>query len=233
MQTERLMCGLVEVKFAPDDAGAKVGLFTGYASVFNVVDAQGDNVAKGAFGNSLREWETRGKLPPMLLQHGGFFGGADDMLPIGKYTSMEENSKGLKVEGQLFALDTDRGAYIYEGLKAGVLDGLSIGYVAKKFKMGTKPNEARRTLEEVDLREVSIVTYPANDKSRINSVKSIETIATLSDAEDWLRDAAGLSHRQALAFVSRVKGLRPSDSEGLKELLALVKGRSFEPIINR
>lgn len=159
----------MEVKFASD----KSGVFSGYGAIFGNVDAGGDMIEKGAFRDTLRAWEDKGKLPPMLLQHGGgFLGGVDDMLPVGKWTAMEENSKGLKVEGELFAIGTERGTYIYEGLKAGALDGLSIGYKAKEFVLGTKPNQPRRTLKSLDLMELSIVTFPMNDKARVGAVKS-------------------------------------------------------------
>lgn len=160
----------VEVKFASD----KTGVFSGYGAVFGNLDAGGDMIEKGAFKRTLREWEDKGKYPPMLLQHGGglFGGNADDMLPVGKWTAMEENSRGLKVEGELFATNTERGQYIYEGLKAGALDGLSIGYRVRKAVSGTKPTEPRRTLTDVDLVELSIVTFPMNDKARVGAVKS-------------------------------------------------------------
>lgn len=166
---ERLRLDM-EVKFASD----KTGVFSGYGAVFGNVDSYGDVIEKGAFKETLRQWEDKGKYPPMLLQHGGgmFGGGAEDLLPVGKWTAMEENSKGLKVEGELFALNTEKGQYLYEGMKAGSLDGLSIGYRVKKFTQGTKPNEPRRKLEAIDLMELSIVTFPANDKARVGNVKS-------------------------------------------------------------
>ena len=212
MQIERLACGL-QVKFASGDDDTKVGTFTGYGSIFNNVDAGGDLIAPGAFKKSLKEWKSKGKLPPMLLQHGGFIGPAEDGIPVGAYTKMEEDEKGLFVEGYLFALDTQKGKYIHEGMKAGSLDGLSIGYVARDVAYGKKPDEPRRTLKGVDLREISIVTFPMNDKSRVMSAKSIEAINTFSEAEEYLRSVAAFSQSQALAFVSRVKSLRPSDSE--------------------
>lgn len=187
---ERMRLG-VEVKFASD----KIGVFSGYGAVFGNIDAGGDMIEKGAFKQTLREWEDKGKYPPMLLQHGGgIFGGpADDMLPVGKWTAMEENSKGLKVEGELFALSTERGQYIYEGLKAGALDGLSIGYRIKEFVQGTKPTEPRRKLKAVDLVELSIVTFPMNDKARVGAVKSDfdprELEASLRDADLSRSDA--------------------------------------------
>lgn len=189
----------IECKFASD----KTGVFSGYGAVFGNIDAGGDLIEKGAFKQTLREWEERGKFPPMLLQHGGgmFGGGADDMLPVGKWTSMEENAKGLKVEGELFALGTERGQYIYEGLKAGALDGLSIGYRTKKFTNGTKPNEPRRKIEALELVELSIVTFPMNDKARIGSVKSKFDPREL---EESLRDA-GLSRSDAVTAVAVLK----------------------------
>ncbi len=188
---EHLISEILEIKFA--SAGTRDGTFSGYGAVFGNVDSHGDVIEKGAFAKSLREWETRGKLPKMLLQHGGLFGPVDDMLPIGKWTSMEENSKGLKVEGELFALNTDRGALIYEGLKSGELDGLSIGYRARKYTMGTKPHEPIRTLHDIDLREVSIVTFGSNEKALVGQVKSadIDALTTLSDCEAFLREAGG------------------------------------------
>lgn len=212
MKLERFACGL-DLKFATDGDEAKTGTFKGYGSIFNNIDQGGDLIAPGAFKKSLREWKAKGKLPKMLLQHGGFIGPAEDGIPVGAYTKMEEDEKGLLVEGYLFALDTQKGKYIHEGLKSGALDGLSIGYIARDVAYGKKPDEPRRTIKGIDLSEVSIVTFPMNDKSRVTAAKAIETIATLADAEEYLRDAANFSQSQAKAFVSRLKGLRPCDAE--------------------
>jgi hypothetical protein len=228
MKLQRLRCGM-ELKFASDEA--KVGTFSGYGSVFNLIDAGGDLIAPGAFKQTLKDWKGKGGLPKMLLQHGGFFGPAEDGIPIGKYTSMEEDTKGLYLEGELFALNTQKGQYIYEGLKSGALDGLSIGYQAVDVTFGKKPDEPRRTIKKINLFEISVVTYPMNSESRIDAAKSIESIKSLSDAEDYLRDACGFSRSQSVAFVSRIKSLRPSDSERLtdEQMNALVE--SFPTIL--
>jgi uncharacterized protein len=207
----------IEIKLASDDFDAKTGEFAGYGAVFGNVDSYGDVIARGAFKGTLREWEERGKLPPMLLQHGGGWGGsADDMLPVGQWLEMEENAKGLKVKGKLFAMATERGQYIYEGMKSGVLDGLSIGFRTKKFTMGTKPTEPSRTLEEIDLMEVSIVTFPANGKARVSNVKAAESVKTIREFEDFLRDVGGFSHAKAKAIAaSGFKGhSEPRDEDG-------------------
>ncbi len=209
----------MEVKFASD----KAGVFSGYGSVTGNKDAGGDVIQSGAYRDTLRAWEDKGKYPPMLLQHGGgFLGGADDMLPVGKWTHMEENSKGLKVEGELFALGTERGQYIYEGLKAGALDGLSIGYRVKEFVLGTKPTDPRRTIKSLELMEVSIVTFPMNDKARISAVKSGD-IKTIREFEDFLRDVGGYSHAAAKAIAaSGFKASDPRDEDGA-DLAAIIR----------
>ena len=186
MQIERRDIRLMETKL---DDGA--GTFAGYGSVSGNVDAMGDVIQQGAFAETLGEWRDKGKWPPMLLQHGGWGLGADDMLPVGQWTDMTENSRGLKVEGRLFALDTERGRYIHEGLKSGALDGLSIGFQVREAVEGTRPGEPRRKLTNIDLWEVSIVTFPANPKARVGSVKTLGT-DELRELEGALRDE-GLS----------------------------------------
>lgn len=216
MSLERMRCGL-ELKFAQAEAGSKVGTFGGYGAVFNNIDAGGDLIAPGAFKATLQEWKSRGKLPKMLLQHGGFMGPAEDGIPVGKYTTMEEDDKGLYLEGQLFALDTQKGKYLHQGLSSGELDGLSIGYRAVEVVNGKTAAEPRRTLKKIKLAEVSIVTFGMNDRALVTSAKAIEDFHDLSDAETYLRDACGFSRSQAVAFVSRIKSLSPSDS-GLAEV---------------
>jgi HK97 family phage prohead protease len=211
----------MEVKFASD----KSGVFSGYGAITGNVDAGGDMIEKGAFKRTLREWEDKGKLPPMLLQHGGgmFGGGADALLPVGKWTSMEENAKGLKVEGELFALGTERGQYIYEGMKAGALDGMSIGYRVRKEGVvyGTKPSEPRRKITDLDLVELSIVTFPMNDKARVGAVKSGD-IKTIREFEDFLRDVGGYSHAAAKAIAAggfKAADPRDEDEAGLAAII--------------
>lgn len=208
-----------EIRFA---AGAADGTFSGYGAVSGNVDSYGDVIAPGAFRDTLRAWQDKGKYPPMLLQHGGgmFGGNADDLLPVGKWTSMEENTKGLKAEGTLFALNTSRGQYIYEGMKAGSLDGLSIGYNVKEFVSGTKPGEPRRKLTNIDLVELSIVTFPANDKARISNIKSSD-IKTIREFESALRDIFGYSNAAAKAIAAR--GFKADEQTSVDDLDAFLR----------
>ena len=197
IEHKRLPIAATELRLAGDEDTSMA--FTGYGAVFGNVDSYGDVIAKGAFRATLREARRSGNWPAMLSQHGSFIGGDDDM-PIGIWTSMEEDAVGLKVEGRL--ADTTRGRDIHALLKMTprpALNGLSIGFRPKKYTLGTKPDEPRRTLEEVDLWEVSLVTFPANPKARISSVKSIDNIRAY---ERWLRDA-GFSKAAAEKLASR------------------------------
>lgn len=213
----------IEVKFSTEDMDAKTGEFSGYGAVFGNVDSYGDVIAPGAFKTNLREWRAAKKLPPMLIQHGGWMMGDMDALPIGIWTEMEEDDTGLKVKGRIINLDTERGKTIYGAMKEGALDGMSIGYRAKKFTLGTKPEEPRRKLEQIELFEVSVVTFPANGKARVSSVKSAEQIKTIRDFEDFLRDAGGFSNAAAKAIASRgFKAADPRDEDGA-DLVALLR----------
>jgi hypothetical protein len=109
-------------------------------------------------------------------------------------------------------------------MKAGALDGLSIGYRAKKFTMGTKVGEPRRKLEAIDLIELSVVTFPMNDKSRISGVKAGD-IKTVREFEDFLRDVGGFSHSAAKSIASGgYKAVDPRDeAEAAEDLMASIR----------
>lgn len=198
----------LEVKFADGD-GAGAGTFEGYGAVFGNIDAGGDLIVKGAFKETLREWKKAKRLPPMLVQHGGRGMTDGDGLPIGKWEEMDEDETGLRVKGRLINLDTERGKALYGAMKEGVLDGMSIGFRAKEFAYGTKPDEPRRTLKKVELAEVSIVTFPMNGSARIDGVKSAGDIKTIREFEDFLRDVGGYSHAAAKAIA--LGGFKASD----------------------
>lgn len=190
------------------------GNFSGYGSVFGVKDSYGDIVAPGAFSDSLAMQKSAGRMPAMLWQH-------RSSEPLGVYTSMTEDNLGLKVEGQL-ALATVRGSEAYSLMKMGAISGLSIGYTPRveNFDKATGIN----TLRKVDLWEVSLVTFPANDEARVQGVKTIEIIESIRDAEKYLRDS-GLSRKEAVAFIARVKRLSQSESDdsAMKEIIEQLK----------
>ena len=192
-----------EIKAVSDD-----GLFSGYASVFDNVDSYGDIVRKGAFVESIGEWEAKGKMPPILWNH-------DPSDPIGIYTKMHEDGKGLYVEGRLLIDDVPRAKQTHALMKAGVIDGLSIGYRVKEYLYNV--DEEVTDLIKLSLREVSIVTFPANPETRIEAVKSrldAGELPTLSEFEKFLREA-GFSKSQATAIAGH--GLRKLLSDSVPE----------------
>ncbi len=214
-----------EVKFAPD-AVTQEGMFEGYGAVFGNVDSYGDVLQKGAFKASLKEWGRAKSLPPMLVQHGGWMMTDMDALPIGKWLEMSEDDTGLRVKGQLINLDTERGKTIYGAMKEGVLDGMSIGYRAKEFTLGTKPEEPRRLLKAVDLVELSVVTFPANGKARVDAVKAAGL--TEREIEQKLTRDAGFSRSVAQRLMAggfeAVKAMRDA-GDGTDQLAALLRAR--------
>jgi hypothetical protein len=123
---------------------------------------------------------------------------------------MVEDAKGLRVKGQL-ALEVAKGKEAHALLKMGAVNGLSIGFVSKEWAYDR--DTEIRTLNAVDLWEVSLVTFPANGKSRVTNVKSADEVSAPKDAERILRDA-GFSKADATALVSRVMrmGEERSDS---------------------
>src|SRR5258707_10175570 len=147
------------------DSNDDTGIITGYGSVFGNVDSHGDTVAPGAFAKTIADAKSgAGQWPAMLLQHGDET--ARGKMPIGIWTDMSEDQRGLKLTGKL-ALRTKRGSDAYALLKMHprpALDGLSIGYRAKDYELhrGSGPNGAKRTLKAVDLVECSLVTFPAD-----------------------------------------------------------------------
>ena len=141
------------------------GTFSGFASIFGNVDAFGEIVIKGAFAKSIADWQALGLMPPLLFLH-------DPAEPIGKLTSMAENNVGLHITGELNR-KTSRGKDAYEHIKAGDVSGLSIGF--RISKDGRKSNgDGTYSLTKIDLMEVSVVTFPANNLSRINAVKHLD-----------------------------------------------------------
>ena len=217
-------CNITELKFAEGDAETMT--FEGYGAVFGNVDAYGDVISPGAFADTLAESHKSGNWPSMLSQHGGFGMTADDMTPIGVWTDISEDGKGLKVKGRL--ADTPRGKEIYTLLKMEprpAINGLSIGYRIKEFTQRTNPDEPRRTLKKLDLIEISPVTFPANGKARISAVKSIDDLGGVADIETYLRDA-GMSRKEAKHLIAKIKGVDLREAEASKQLASILKRNS-------
>lgn len=189
--------GVFELK--ADDNGAQ-GVIEGYGSIFGEVDQGSDVVMRGAFKKSLAERSVR-RIPM-------YFGHAHSSVPIGVWTELKEDGKGLKVRGQL-DLQSNDGGQAYRVLKMGAEIGISIGYrtIRKKYLApdGKEVDDwcsgAVRRLYEVDLRELSLTAMPMCDGARVTGVKQEGGPADSIRAFDAL--AQCLNTKAAFAALAR------------------------------
>lgn len=188
------------------------GIFTGYGSIFGNEDQGNDIVQKGAFTKSLQD-RPASKVK-MLFQHK-----TDE--PIGVFEEIYEDQKGLYVKGKL-ALGTQKGRETYELLKIGALDGMSIGFKADPQKQGYNENKRGiRTLKEVDLMEISLVTFPMNEDAVVETVKG--NGKSIREWEDILREVGGLSRTESkIGAKSLYKSLNQREADNKQELVALL-----------
>lgn len=180
-------------------------IFAGYASVFGGIDSFNDTIIAGAFAESLEKMERK---PLMLYGH-------NQNNVVGKWLEMEEDETGLYVKGQ-FTPNHSLADDVYASARHGAIDGLSIGF--RVAPEGAEEMESGgRRITKVDLIEVSIVGFPADDAARVSQVKmsdEIKNIDSIRDAERFLRDA-GLPVSMAKAFISQCRPLyqREADAE--------------------
>lgn len=154
------------------------GTFSGYASRFNVADLGRDLVLPGAFRESIARRGARGVK--LLFQH-------DPAEPIGVWLELREDAGGLFVRGRILP-EVERGREVLALMRAGALDGLSIGFRAVEGRADSKTGVRR--LSKIDLWEISVVTFPMQPEARISAVKNFDT-ARLASA---LRKAAQVIH---------------------------------------
>lgn len=163
--TEFSASGL-ETKFCRFDEALTVSdgrVIEGYASLFGTCDQGGDVVERGAYGRSLKSLTEAGRNVKMLWQH-------DPAQPIGIWDEVREDARGLWVKGRI--LDSvEKGREAAALIEAGAIDGLSIGY---RTVRATKDDRGRRLLSEVELWEVSLVTFPMLPQARVGSHKADE-----------------------------------------------------------
>lgn len=200
----------VELKFIPGQKAT----FRGYASVFGGVDSYDDTILAGAYTDVIESIKTGGhKMPKMFINHKSW------MIPPGKWTRLEQDSKGLMVEGELTP-NNPEADMLKAALQHETIDGLSIGFRIGEFSFMEENGRQIRIIKSIaELPEVSVVTFPADDAARVDlsSVKSaLDNIKTIREFEEFLRDAGGFSKSLATATASRAKRLfAQSESETL------------------
>ena len=151
---------LLSVPRRPGHRPADDGLFEGYASLFGAEDHGRDIVMPGAFARSLARSPAADVR--MLFQH-------DPAQPIGVWDAIREDGRGLHVRGRL-TLGVTRAREILALLREGALDGLSIGFRTRKAVRDARTGQRR--LYELDLWEISLVTFPMLPGARVGAVKS-------------------------------------------------------------
>ena len=185
-----------------DDSSNERGTFKGVASTFGNTDLGGDIMVRGCFRESMKAWAEKQELPACLYQH-------DMREPVGDYLAMKEGRSGLDVEGKLW-IDGDlpplqKSVQAYRMLTGTGPKGLSIGFIPKDVE---PQRNGTRKIKNVDLLEVSIVSFPMNPKARITQAKSFfseedGSLLSKRDAEDLLRECFNLTQSQAKIFLAK------------------------------
>ena len=187
------------------------GEIVGYASVTDIVDLSKDIVKNEAFTRTIAQFAA-GKTPAMFFGH-------DKNEPIGEWTDMELNEIGLKVKGQIWINEgIPKAQQAYRMAKSTGPKGLSVGFVPLKESKGMVEGKRVNIIDDLELLEVSIVPFPANQyasiisaKSKISRMNDLEL--TKRNVEKVLRDA-GFTNTQAKALIAKgYDGLVPRDEE--------------------
>jgi HK97 family phage prohead protease len=210
----------IDMKAAPERKDCRLdikqldetGEIEGLGSVFGNVDQGGDIVDPAAFNATLKKHGMAGTMPKMLWQH-------DPSQVIGVWENMHVEDEGLRVKGRLLK-DVEKGREAYTLLKNRAMDGLSIGFALNDYEY--EGDGRVRRLKEIDLWEVSVVTFPMNQSATVTGVKHVETVR---DVENILRDAGipatfaklVASHGLAKAM-EMTKGRHRDDAPDVKEL---------------
>lgn len=205
------------------------GTIEGYGAIFGNVDKYNDIIEQGAFRNNLLEKSAN--EVKMLWQH-------NSREPIGVWDEIREDSKGLYCKGHIL-IDTTKGSDVYKMLKGGAISGLSIGYnVVKSSKEEIENSEDIRKLKEVELWEISIVTFPANVLANITSVKSlnsqidlliapIDTVWNEKEAKERIKEFNGLDNKLNISVVDVIDGKVHIVPEAV---FSIAEGKSIEEL---
>lgn len=175
--------GFLELKA---DEGDPEGTIRGYGSIFGVVDSYGEETVKGCFKKSLAAWRKSKRPIKMLWNH-------SSLEPIGGWYEFEEDDKGLALVGRL-NLEVRRAQETYALIRAREIDGLSIGYYEVRADPWDWDSTEPRKLYELDLREVSPVTFPALKEAQLDPVKAKRMrgeLLTTREFESALREKFG------------------------------------------
>ncbi len=208
-----------DLKFA-----AAEGAFSGYGSVFGNVDSKNDIIMPGAYAEVLKAADD----VPLYVNHGWL----RDALPVGKWSGLKEDERGLYGDANLI-MQMPSAVDAYWGMKSGLVTGLSVA-ILPDAKATERRADGVRVIHRIKaLKEISIVTDPANDAARVTDIKTadeVEQIETIRDFERFLRDAGGLTKGATEALVARAKIIfgrgdpdqEAIDAKAMNELAAIM-----------
>lgn len=208
-----------DIKFA-----ATEGAFSGYGSVFGNVDSKNDIIMPGAYAEVLKAADRL----PVYVNHGWL----NNALPVGHWSGLKEDERGLFGDANL-VMQMPSAIDAYWGMKSGLVTGLSVA-ILPDAKTTERRADGVRVIHRIKaLKEISIVTDPANEAARVTDIKTsdeVEQLETIRDFERFLRDAGGLSKGLAEALVSRAKtvfshgdhGTGDVDAKAMAELQAML-----------
>lgn len=186
-----------DIKFAQSE-----GAFSGYGSIFGNLDSKNDIIMPGAYDDVLKS----GNPVAVYVNHGWLRG----ELPVGSWSGLKQDTKGLFGNADL-VMQMPSAVNAYWAMKSKLVNGLSIGFLPDPQATERKSDGTRVIHKIKVLKEISIVTDPANDASRIVSVKfkgdDIEQLETIREFESFLRDAGGFTKGAAQALTARAKEL--------------------------
>lgn len=205
MELKHAALSLIEIKETNAEGG-----FEGYASTMDL-DRGGDVMDMGAFDRSLARHKAQNTKPKMLWNH-------NPNNVVGVWDEFRQDEKGLYVKGRCVKTTT-LGKDCHELLRAGAIDSMSIGYLTREAEY-EEGGEVRR-LKEVDLWEVSLVTFPMNEEARVTAVKRIESVR---DVERLLREGGVPNEFAKLVALhgfeeakARIDGRRDGDDDTLEQ----------------
>lgn len=196
-----------DIKFA-----AAEGAFSGYGSVFGNIDSKNDIIMPGAYAEVLKAADRL----PVYVNHGWL----RDALPVGHWSGLKEDDRGLYGDANLI-MQMPSAVDAYWGMKSGLVNGLSVA-ILPDAKATERRADGVRVIHRIKaLKEISIVTDPANGEARVTDIKTADEVAqieTIRDFERFLRDAGGLTKGATEALVARAKMIFGRGDPGQEEI---------------
>lgn len=168
------------------------GYISGYCSVFGHVDSYSDTIEPQAYDALV----ASGVKPLMFFNHSTY------SVPIGVWDKLSVDARGLFIEGRL-NLNIKQGKDVYEALKLGSMNGLSVSIGMMDEDIDYDAGGIRHIKNVRELNEVSIVNFPADKNARISDIKS-DKINSIRDVEHSLCEV-GFSQTDAKGIISLVK----------------------------